>query len=61
MKSELKSVQLSFLNYGADEVLLEPVCQFLQVLDLNPQQFILLLKLRCPLLHFELLLLARHP
>lgn len=60
-RSELASVQHSFLDYGAYEVLLELLCQFLKALDLDPQQFILLLKLRCPLLHFLLLVLASHP
>lgn len=60
-KDEQASVQHSFLDYGVDKVLLEPVCQLLQILDLDPQDFILLLELGCPLLHLNLLLLASHP
>lgn len=60
-RSEQTSVQHSFLDNGADEVLFEPVCQLFQILDLDPQELVLLLKLGCPLLHLELLLLASHP
>lgn len=44
-KDEQESVQHSFLDYGVDKVFLEPVCQLLQILDLDPQDFILLLEL----------------
>lgn len=60
-KDEQASARHSFLDYGVDQVLLEPVGQLLQILDLDPQEVILLLELRCPLLHLELLLLASHP